>query len=160
MSCNSSPSKGRSHAQLEQIHEIVAEQDLSPADTKKLLDEFKENRIKFLAERKSRQSPVDYYCCNLPEDSVFVVRPAALEEFKQTINGASVSDKKLGTNERNTLLITIAALCRQHSGINIKERGAAGKIARMTEELGAGITEETIRKILEKISETLESRMK
>lgn len=66
-------------------------------------------------------------------------------------------DKAMTTTERNTLLTIIAALC-DYSDIKYQERGAAGQIAKMTEEVGAPITDDTIRKMLSKISDALESR--
>lgn len=68
-------------------------------------------------------------------------------------------DKPLRTTERNTLLTIIAALC-DYSDIDPKGRGAAVQIAKMTEEIGATVTDETIRKVLEKIPDALEARMK
>ncbi|MGZ8982781.1 MAG: hypothetical protein ACXW11_02360 [Methylotenera sp.] len=68
-------------------------------------------------------------------------------------------DKAMTTTERNTLLTIIAALC-DYSDIKYQERGAAGQIAKMTEEVGAPITDDTIRKMLSKISDALESRKK
>jgi hypothetical protein len=68
-------------------------------------------------------------------------------------------DKPLKTTERYTLLTIIAALC-DYSDIDPKGRGAAVQIAKMTEEIGAKVTDETIRKVLEKIPDALEARMK
>lgn len=63
------------------------------------------------------------------------------------------------TRERNTLLTIIAALC-EYSGIDPAERGAASQIAKMTDGLGATVTDDTIRKALAKIPDALETRMK
>jgi hypothetical protein len=68
-------------------------------------------------------------------------------------------DKAMTTTERNTLLTIIAGLC-DYSDIKYQERGAAGQIAKMTEEVGAPVTDDTIRKVLKKIPDALESRMK
>lgn len=67
--------------------------------------------------------------------------------------------KPFTTTERNTLLTIIAALC-DYSAIKHQERGAAVQIAKMTEELGATVTDDTIRKVLAKIPDALETRMK
>lgn len=72
---------------------------------------------------------------------------------------SAMVDKVMTTTERNTLLTIIAALC-DYSDIKYQERGAAGQIAKMTEEVGAPITDDTIRKMLSKISDALESRKK
>jgi len=68
-------------------------------------------------------------------------------------------EKMLTTTERNTLLTIIAALC-DYSAIKHQERGAAGLIAKMAEEIGAPVTDDTIRKTLAKIPDALEARMK
>lgn len=68
-------------------------------------------------------------------------------------------DKPLLATERTTLLTIIAALC-DYSAINHKERGAATQIAKMTEEIGAPVSDDAIREALKKISNAIESRMK
>lgn len=69
------------------------------------------------------------------------------------------SEKPLNTTERNTLLTIIAALC-DYSDIKHQDRGAASQIAKMTQEIGAAVTDDTIRKILAQIPAALETRMK
>lgn len=105
--------------------------------------------------------PKNYYPAEgLPEDSVFVVRTEALREFEQLINGAPTgAEKPMTANERNSLLTIIAALC-DYSAIKHQERGVAGQIAKMTEEIGRPVTDETILKVLKKIPDVLASRMK
>lgn len=68
-------------------------------------------------------------------------------------------DKAMTTTERNTLLTIIAGLC-DYSAIVPAERGSASQIAKMTEEVGAPVTDDTIRKMLSKIPDALESRKK
>lgn len=70
-----------------------------------------------------------------------------------------VTESPVTARERNTLLTIIAALC-EYSGIDPTERGAASQIAKMTEKLGATVTDDTIRKALGKIADALETRMK
>ena len=67
------------------------------------------------------------------------------------------SEKPLTSNERNTLLVIIAALC-DYSDIKYQERGAAGEIAKMTEEISAAISDDSIRRALAKIPEALDRR--
>lgn len=77
------------------------------------------------------------------------------ENFNDADQKKSIpKDKPLSTVERNTLLKIIAALC-DYSDIKHQERGAATQIARMTEEIGAAVTDDTIRKVLAKIPEAL-----
>lgn len=69
------------------------------------------------------------------------------------------SDQPLSTRRRRTLLIIIAAFCK-HAGIDPGARGAAQRIKKMTQSLGAPIDDETIAKALAEIPDALESRMK
>lgn len=100
------------------------------------------------------------YCpmAGLPEDSVLAVRTSALRAFEQSING-SLDEKPMASSERNSLLTIIAALC-DYSAIEHQERGAAIQITKMTEELGAPVSDDTVRRVLAKIPDALESRMK
>lgn len=96
----------------------------------------------------------------LPKDSVLVVRTDALRKLEESINDISASAEKLMTStERNTLLTIIATLC-DYSDIKYQERGAAGQIAKLTEEIGAPVSDDTIRNVFAKISDALESRKK
>jgi hypothetical protein len=65
----------------------------------------------------------------------------------------------VGTRERKTLLKIIAALC-ECLKIVPTDREAAGKIARLTERVGARVSDETVRKYLDIIPEVVESRQK
>lgn len=60
------------------------------------------------------------------------------------------------TKKRDSLLVIIAALAEE-AGIDI-ERGAAVSIKRAVHELGASMSEDTIRKVLKEIPEALERR--
>ncbi|MCG8037114.1 MAG: hypothetical protein JAZ19_08750 [Candidatus Thiodiazotropha taylori] len=103
----------------------------------------------------------DYYPTGeLPNDSVLVVRANALREFEQRqINSAAPKQKALKTNERNSLLTIIAALCN-HTNIDPDGRGVAVHIAKMTEKIGAPVSDDTVRRVLEKIPDAIESRIK
>lgn len=68
-------------------------------------------------------------------------------------------EKPLTTTERYTLLTIIAAFCKYES-FDPQGRGVATQIAQMTDDLGAPVTDDTIRKILAKIPDALESRKK
>lgn len=68
-------------------------------------------------------------------------------------------EKPLSTTERTTLLVIIAALC-EHGTIKPKERGAAMQIAKLTEEIGAPVSDDRVREWLKKIPDALESRMR
>jgi len=68
-------------------------------------------------------------------------------------------DRPLHTRQRRTLLTVIAALCSQ-AGVEHDARGAAQRIKRATELIGAPIDDGTIDSILKEIPDALESRMK
>lgn len=65
----------------------------------------------------------------------------------------------LGSKERNTLLILIAALCRE-AKVDYKQRGISTAIQKMTEEIGAPVTDDTINRVLKQIESALDSRSK
>jgi len=69
-------------------------------------------------------------------------------------------DRPLHTNERRTLLVVIEALCR-NAKIKTDRPGAAKLIEALTEQIGAKVTENTIKtKIIDVISAAMESRAK
>ena len=69
------------------------------------------------------------------------------------------TEKPLTPNERNTLLVIVAALCEQLK-IDHQAQGAAHKIAGMIQVIGAEVSEETILDKLKKIPDVLERRVK
>lgn len=150
-----------SRAELEEWKRFIVENNVGEVEAAALLKSYDENRKKFIANQKSGPASKNYYPAGaLPEDSFLVVRTEALRQFEQSINDESSNVEKLmTTTERNTLLIIIAALCR-HLKIDYEERGAASQISRMTEVIAAPVTDDTIRKVLKKVSDALETRMK
>lgn len=78
---------------------------------------------------------------------------------QEGIDLAQPDEKPLTPTERNTLLTIIAALC-DYSAIDTNARGTAQQIANLSQEIGAPITDDTIRKILAKIPDALERRKK
>jgi hypothetical protein len=108
----------------------------------------------------NRNDPDRYHSGDLPADSVFVIRTDALRKFEQSINGGSATtDKPITTTERNTLLTIIAALC-DYSAIKPDDRGAANQIVKLTEEIGATVSDDTVRRWLKAIPDALATRMK
>ena len=83
--------------------------------------------------------------------------PSEYDFLKTNLPVSQINE--LSTTERNTLLAVIAALC-DYSDIKYKERGAATKIAAMTQENGAPVSDDAIRNILKKIPDALATRMK
>jgi hypothetical protein len=101
-----------------------------------------------------------YPAGGLPNDSVLVVRTSAIMDFLQSVNGEPAkTEKPLSTKERQTLLVLIAAMCKQ-ARLDWKAKGVSVAIASATEEIGAPVTDDTIRKILKQIDEAVASRSK
>jgi len=154
-----------SNGQLRKLEQEILLKKIKPEIAKELLAKHKEDRKTFLArarERKDagRDSENYYPAGGLPDDSVIVVRTDALREFEQSLNSdTATNEKPLTTTERNTLLTIIAALC-DYSAIDTKARSTASQIAGMTAEIGAPVTDETIRNALAKIPNAVERRMK
>lgn len=126
-----------------------------------ILNPHEEDQKIFLEKRRKQSAKESYFpAFELPNDAVIVVRTQALRNLEQSMNGASpVQDKPLFPNERNTLLTIIAALCEDDT-IKHQERDAAGRIAELTEKIGAPVDRDTVKRHLKKIPDALGSRMK
>ncbi len=93
-------------------------------------------------------------------DLRLVVMVEDMDKLTKEIRGAPHSvDKPMNTTERNTLLTIIAALCN-YSDIKHQERGTAGQIAKLTVDIGAEVSDDTILTALKKIPDALRTRMK
>lgn len=140
--------------QLGQINKVEADA---------LREKYKLQRKEYLEYRKERPAEDNYYPAGgLPDDAAFVVRTESLRKLQDRLTKDDLPDKSekpLTTRPRNTLLTIINALC-EYSNIDIKSRGAAAQIAKLTQELGADISEETILKYLKEIPDAVETRMK
>lgn len=134
----------------------IAQDNVAKDEAERLIAEHHERRKEIWEDK----SPNYFPASGLPKDSLFVVRTNALREFEQSIDGASAAvEKPITTTERNTMLTIVAALC-DYSAIKIEERGAAGQIAKLTEEIGAAVSDDTIRRWLKMIPDALAARMK
>lgn len=76
------------------------------------------------------------------------------------VHGVAPEEKPLLTSERNTLLVIIAALCREAKIDYTKPAKAAGMILHTADGMGVKIGETTIERHLKKIPDALETRMK
>lgn len=149
-----------SNASLEDLQQIISDIGMDASQADALLARHKEERKKFLEERRMRPIKESYYpVSGLPIDSILVIRVEALTAFLNEIGEGNTGEKPLSTTERNTLLTVIAALCN-YSDIDIKARGVAGTVAKLTEDIGAAVTDDTIRDIFRKIPDALEGRKK
>ena len=96
-----------------------------------------------------------YPAQSFPDDSVLVVRTDALQRFQEQLEKDDVGkqEKPYSFNERRSHLILIASLL-DYSAIDMNERGAAVDIAKITEEYGDPLSDDTVRRVLEKIGKT------
>jgi hypothetical protein len=85
---------------------------------------------------------------------------AWFDETGVTPKTTSASGEQLATNERNTLLVIIAALCREAKIDYTRPAKAAGMILHTADGMGLKIGETTIERHLKKIPGALEARMK
>ena len=91
---------------------------------------------------------------------IFVVRPEELKDFEESyLTFKKQSGNSLNKSSQNTLLTIIAALC-DYAKIDIRKRGAAAQIARLTEASASPVNEDTVGKYLKDIPDALEARMK
>lgn len=96
--------------------------------------------------------PVQKEGANADVPMFWTVRPG---DFKKACGADSDNEKPLSARERNRLLLIIAALCK-HAAIDWRERGAAGRVAQITDDL-SHVDEETIKKALDKIPDVLKN---
>lgn len=143
-------------ANKERLKAKIIEENLSVTEQAKIWDQFEHDRSNYLETKKKRALSEDYYPAgSLPVDSVLVVKMAALLDFISQLDDES--EKPLGSKERNTYLVLFAALCKE-AQIDYKQRGISTAIQHLTESMGAPISDDTIRNILNKIDIAVESR--
>jgi hypothetical protein len=95
----------------------------------------------------------------LTENGVLVVRSSEVTHFTQLLEDAPQEEKIITSNERNSLLVLIAALCR-HSDFDWNQRGIATSLVAITDLLGVTLSNDTIRKILKQLDPAISSRSK
>ena len=120
----------------------------------KRAESFKKlNRVDFLG--------MDFVESPAPmEVGQLVVRIDDLDRFSDNLLRADdAAPESLSLREKRTLLVVIAALCKE-AKIDFTQRGVASAIEMLTEQIGAPISDDTIRKILKQIPKAVESREK
>jgi len=89
-----------------------------------------------------------------------VVKTSEVTRFIiQSLEETPPEAKPLTFKERNSLLVLLGAVCK-HNDIEPSQRGIATSLVTMTELIGAPLTDDTIRKILNQIEPAIESRNK
>jgi len=154
-----------SKAQLCEIESQIAIQKIAPLKARELIEIYRTEREAFLAKVKAnrdsgRNSDNYYPKGRLPEDGVFVVRTDALRDFELSISDKpSDIEKPLTTTERTSLLLIIAAFCKNKS-IDPSGRDAVAKIQGFLTSSGLKMDDDTVRKILRQIPDAIERRMR
>jgi len=108
--------------------------------------------------------PANYYPAGgLPDDSVFVVRTAALHDLEARLSEAEKpiikpTERILGNRERTTLLVIIAALAKLPKIDVTHPSKAAEAIESETALMGARVAKRTIENHLKRIPDAIESK--
>lgn len=124
------------------------------------LQEKFEDRIVKDDDGKSKKIRGAYYPAGgLGTDCTRVVRTSEILAFQSKLN-ESVSGKPLLSRERDTLLVIIAALCKDAGYDYTKHAKTAGLIQSTATKMGLAIGESTIEGHLKKIPDALGTRMK
>jgi hypothetical protein len=154
-SWDKNPNQKGSLAARKQLERKILNKEIPEHEIGGIREKYEVHREEYLTKRVSRPIHEDYYPAGeLPKDSFYVVRTAAIVEFLNRINEAPSAEKPLSSKERNSLLTLIAALCKQ-AGFDIDRRGIAISLAKATEQLGKPLTDDTIRGIIKQVKNIL-----
>jgi hypothetical protein len=110
--------------------------------------------------QKPFRDPENYHPAGgLPDDSVFVVRTAALKELEARIlETDKPTEKPIQRRERTTLLVMVAALAKLAKIDVTKPSSAATAVESQTTLMGVRVAARTVENHLKRIPEALDSR--
>lgn len=135
---------------------------LALEEKERLRRQFLNRNLHFeLGHKKTICLPAD----DPPTPIDFVFRLTELDKFCEYLNDADGSAKRddagrsIGARERNTLLVLIAALARE-ANFDLNKRGIVASIELLTQQFGAPVSDDTIRRVLNQIPEAVEARKK
>lgn len=149
-----------SKAWIRKIEDYLANKKIKKKIAKSMRERCSSEREKFIENKKNRPAIENYYEADLDvDDFIIVIRTNEVTRFIQTLEQTSVNEKPLSATERNTLLVLIGAMCKELK-IDPNQRGVAGSLVAMTENLGASLSDDTIRSILKQIEDAVSSRSK
>lgn len=106
--------------------------------------------------------PDNFYAkYDMPDASNIVITKEDIESFEAQFSEPIIAEKPLGTNERNTLLVLIAALCKS-AGIDPASRTAAGDLTQLAraDGINVDIDRDTVKDKLKQIPDALGARAK
>lgn len=150
-----------SKAAKQKLEQYISSNKLTDDEIKKLRDDYQAERKKYLGGKREFERVPSYYPSGgLDEhDYVLVVKTKEVTRFIQSLEDTPPEAKPLTSKERNSLLVLIGALCKQVD-IDPNQRGVTSSLVAMTELIGAPLTDDTIRKILNQIESAIDSRSK
>lgn len=100
-----------SRAQLESLQRHIADKNIGEAEAEKLLNRYKEERKKFVEKSKFVPDKENYFAVPyLPEDSVLVVRTAALREFEARLTAPAKKPESTRKTENLIQALTCIAI--------------------------------------------------
>ncbi|WNC69084.1 hypothetical protein RI845_02760 [Thalassotalea nanhaiensis] len=150
-----------SKAAKQKLEQFITSNKLTDDEIKKLRDEYQTERKAYLGGKREFERVPSYYPSGgLDEhDYVLVVKTNEVTRFIQSLEGTPPEAKPLTSKERNSLLVLLGAVCK-NADIDPSQRGIATSLVALTELIGAPLTDDTIRKILNQIEPAIESRSK
>ncbi|MEJ6122973.1 hypothetical protein MT390_13985 [Vibrio sp. 2-Bac 85] len=150
-----------SKAAKKELDKYLSNNDVDSETASRLLAEYDQNRKEFLNIRKNQTNEYHYARSSGLDahDYVFVIRTDEIHRVIQRLNDTPQEAKPLTSKERNSLLVLIGALCKE-ANVDPMQRGIATSLVKMTELIGAPLTDDTVRKILKQVQPAVDSRVK
>ncbi|PTQ68367.1 hypothetical protein C8R26_13812 [Nitrosomonas oligotropha] len=151
-------------AALEELKERIVIENIEKNEAETLLEQHKEARKKYLESKENQPKLSNYYPAGgLPQDSVLVVRTAALREFEQKIADEDDKDMKgvkESTRKTDNLLSALTAIAIDDYGYDPEspKSNAPQDIAEAMSKQGISFDPRTIRNWLREGAALLPSK--
>jgi len=143
-----------SSAQLEQIKQFIAENDIGKPEAEKLLEDHEKKREEYLENKRKKDHSHDFYPAGgLPRDSVLVVRTSALLDLQGGVSEEQAGGKTpstLNPSERKSLVKMVYAMAVDCYGYNPddKKSPVTQDILEAISKADLSISPDTVRKWL------------
>lgn len=95
----------------------------------------------------------------LPEGTEIVLSTSEIEKCEALLSDEPIDERPLSTKERNSLLVMIAALCKE-VGLAYDARGVAPEIVRMADLIGVPMDSKTVLTALKQIPDAMGARQR
>lgn len=149
-----------SMARKKELDEYIEKSKISKKVANELITQHEKEREEFLKSNQVKKEVDKYFPAGgLPQDCVIVARTSEVTRFIRSLEDEEKigDEKNLTSKERNSLLVLIGALCKE-VGIDTSQRGVATAVVKMTENIGAPLSDDTVRKILGQVDDAVERR--